>query len=76
MATAGVESFMKISTMSHPVQLESLTFDERNKIIKKNMYPIKRLVIAERVKFNDMRQEADELATKMLFHLKKCVTIL
>ena len=51
-ATAGSEAIQKVSTMAYPRNLEELTFKEIGEvIIKRNIRPKKRLVIAEKKKF-------------------------
>ena len=50
-ATAGWEAIQKVSTIAFPRNLEELTFKEIGEVIKRNIRPKKRLVIAERTKF-------------------------
>ena len=47
-----------------------MTFEEISQVIKGNMRPKKRLVIAERTKFMAMKQEVDEPIIKYLHRLK------
>ena len=50
LATAGCKAIQKVSTMVDPRNQEELTFKEIGKVIKRNIRPKKRLVIAERTK--------------------------
>lgn len=50
------------------VKAISLTFDEISQIIKKNMWPKKKVSHCKE-RAMDMRQEADKLVTKFLLHL-------
>lgn len=70
MATAGCEAIMKVATMVYPRELEEMTFEEISQVIKGNMRPKKRLVIAERTKFMAMKQEVDEPIVKYLHRLR------
>lgn len=71
LATAGCESNMKISVMAYTKDLEDLTFEEISQIIRNNVRPKKKLVIAERTKFLSTKQNPDELARDYLHRLKK-----
>ena len=70
LATAGCKAIMKISTMVYPTNLEDLTFEKISQIIRRNMRPKKRLVVAERTKFMLMKQEINEPIKKYLCHLR------
>ena len=50
LATAGCEAIQKVSKLAYPRILEELTFKEIGEVIKWNIRPKKRLVIAERTK--------------------------
>lgn len=60
LATAECKGVKKFSTMCYPSELEEMTFEEIVKVIKKNIRPKKRLVIAERTKFLETRQVPNE----------------
>jgi len=60
LAKAGVDAIRRVSVMAHPKDLESMPFDEIRKVIMAAVRPQKKLVIAERVKFLSLRQEATE----------------
>ena len=70
LATAGCEAVMKISTMAYPRNLEDLTFEEISQVIRKNMRPKKKLVVAERTKFMATKQEYGEPIIKYLHRIK------
>ena len=71
LATAGCEAMMKVSTMAYPTNLEDLTFEKKiSQIIRMNMRPKKRSVVAERTKFMPMKQEFDEPIIKYLHCLR------
>ena len=70
LATAGCEAILKVSIMAYPTNLEDLTFEKINQIIRRNMRHKKRLVVAERTKFMSMKQEIDELIIKYLHRLR------
>ena len=55
LATVGCEAIQKVSTMVYPRNLEKLTFKEIGTVIKRDIKPKKRLVIAERIKFLETR---------------------
>ena len=61
---------MKVSTMAYPTNLEDLTFEKISQIIRRNMKPKKRLVVAERMKFMLMKQEIDEPVMKYLHRIQ------
>ena len=46
MANAGCEAIMKVVTIVYPREVEEMTFGEISQVIKRNMRPKKRLVIA------------------------------
>ena len=58
----GCEAIMKISVMAYPTDLEDLTFQQIAQILKSNLRPKKKLVIAERTKFLSTKQYSDETA--------------
>ena len=70
LATAGCEAVKKIATMAYPTELEELTFEEIVKIINKNIRPKKKLVIAERTKFMETRQDPNESIIQYVHRLK------
>ena len=70
LATVGCKVIMKVSTMAYPTNLEDLTFKKISQIIRRNMSPKKRLVVAERTKFMSMKQEIDEPIIKYLHRLR------
>lgn len=70
LATAGCEAIMKVSTMAYPTNLENLTFEKISQIIRRNMRPKKRLVVAKRTKFMLLKQEIDEPIIKYLHRLR------
>lgn len=47
----GCEAIRNISVMTYPRELEDLTFSQISDIIKRNLHPKKKLIIAERTKF-------------------------
>ena len=59
LTTAGCKVIMKVFTMGYPTNLEDLTFEKINQIIRRNMRSKKRLVVAKRTKFMSMKQEID-----------------
>ena len=61
---------MKVSTMAYPTNLEDLTFEKINQIIRRNMRPKKRLVVVEKTKFMLIKQESDEPIIKYLHRLR------
>ena len=61
---------MKVSSMAYLTNLEGLTFEKLRQIIRRNMRPKKRLVVAERTKFMSMKQEIDEPIIKYLHSLR------
>ena len=61
---------MKVSTMAYLTNLEDLAFEKISLIIRRNMRPKKRLVVAERTKFILMKQEIDEPIIKYLHRLR------
>ena len=63
LTTAGCEAIQNVSTITYPRNLEELTFNEIGVIIKRNIRPKKRFVIAERMKFLETRQDSDEYCT-------------
>ena len=69
-ATAEREAIMKVSTMAYPTNLDNLTFEKISQIIRRNMMPKKRLVMAERTKFMSMKQEINEPIMKYLHRLQ------
>ena len=70
LATAGCKAVMKISNMAYPRNLEVLTFEEISRVIRKNMRPKKKLVVAERTKFMATKQEHGEPIIKYLHRIK------
>lgn len=50
LASAGCDAIKKISVMIYPKMLEDLTFEEITNILQANIYPKKKLVIAERTR--------------------------
>ena len=70
LATAGYKAILKVSTMAYPTNLEDLTFEKISQIIRRNMRPDKRLVMAEKTKFMWMKQEIDEPIIKYLHCLR------
>ena len=70
LATAGCEAKIKVSTMAYPTDLDNLTLKKISQIIRRNMWPKKRLVVAERSKFISMKQEIDEPIIKYLHCLR------
>ena len=60
---------MKVSNMAYPTNLEELTFEKISEIIRRNIRPKKRLVVAGRTKFMSMKQEIDEPIIKYLHRL-------
>ena len=60
LAKAGVDAIRHVSVMAHPKDLESMPFDDIRKVVMAAVRPQKKLVIAERVKFLSLRQEATE----------------
>ena len=71
LTTAGCEAIQKISTMAYPRNLEELTFQEISEVIKRNIRPKKKLVIAERRKFLETRQHPDESIVQFVHQLKE-----
>ena len=71
LATAGCKAIQKVSMMAYPRNLEELTFKEIGKVIKRNIRPKKRLVIAERTKFLETRQHPDESIVQFVHQLKE-----
>ena len=66
LATAGCEAIIKVSTMAYPTNQEVLTIEKISQIIRRNMRPKKRLVVAERIKIMSMKLEIDEPIIKNL----------
>ena len=67
----GCEAIQKISMMADPRNPEELTFKEIGEVIKKNIRPKKRLVIAERTKFLETRQHPDDSIVQFVHQLKE-----
>ena len=57
LATAECEAIMKVSIMAYPTKLENLSFEKISQVIRRNMRPKKRLVMAEKTKFMSMKQK-------------------
>ena len=57
--------------MAYPRNLEELTFKEISEVIKRNIRPNKRLIIAERTKFLETRQHPDESMVQFVHRLKE-----
>ena len=70
LASAGCEVIMKISPMLYPTNLEDLIFENISQIIRRNIWPKKRLVVAKGTKFMSMKQEIDEQIIKHLHSLR------
>ena len=70
LTTARREVIHKVSTMAYPRTLEELTFKEIDEVIKRNIKPKKRLVIAKRTKFLETRQHSDESIVQFVYRLK------
>ena len=70
LAKAGCEAIMKVATMAYPTNMEDLTFEKITQIIRRNMRPKKRLVVAKRTKFMSMKQEIDEPIIKYPHRLR------
>ena len=60
LTTTGCEAIQRVSMMAYPKNLEELTFKEIGEVIKRNIRPKKRLIIAERTKFLEIRQHPNE----------------
>ena len=71
LAIARCKAIQKISTMAYPRNLKELTFKGIGEVIKKNIRPKKRLVIAERTKFLETRHHPDESIVQFLHRLKE-----
>ena len=71
LASAGCEAIIKISVMAYPKDLEELIFQELKQIIRNNLSPTKKLVIAERTKFLCKKQNSNDLARSYLHRLKE-----
>ena len=56
--------------MSYLKNLEDLTLEKISQIVRRNMRPKKRLVVAEKIKFMSMKQEIDEPIIKYLHRLR------
>ena len=56
--------------MAYPTNLEDLAFEKTSQIIRRNMRPKKRLVVAEWTKFMSMKQEIDEPYIKYWYRLR------
>ena len=66
LAIAGCEAIQKVSTVAYPRNLEELIFKEISEVIKRNIRPKKRLIIAERTKFLETRQHPDKSIVEFL----------
>ena len=71
LSTAACKAIQRVSTMAYPRNLEELTFKEISKVIKRNIRPKNRLVIAERTKFLETRQQPDESIVRLIHRLKE-----
>ena len=71
LASAGCEANMKVAVMIYPKDLEDLPFEEIAHIIRNNVRPKKKLVIAERTKFLSTKQNLNEPARDYIQRLKK-----
>ena len=60
LASAGCEAIKKISVMVYPKIPEDLTDEEISTIIKRNVCRKQKLVVAERMKFLETRQNPNE----------------
>lgn len=60
LSLARYKAIMKISLMTFPKELEDIRFKEISEIIKINIRPKKRLVIAVQTNFMSLKQEADK----------------
>ena len=69
--TGGCEAIQNVSMMAYPRNLEELTFKEIDEVIKRNIRPKKRLVIAERTKFLETRQHPNESIVQFIHQLKE-----
>ena len=52
--------------MAYPANLEELNCEKISQVIRRNMRPKKRLVVAKRTKFMSMKQEIDDSVIKYL----------
>ena len=70
LATARSEAIIKVCTMVYPTNLKDLIFEEISQIIRRNMRPKKRLIVAERTNFMSKKQQIDGPIIKYLHHLR------
>ena len=70
-ATAGCEAIQKVSTMAYSRNQEELIFKEIGEVIKRDIRPKKRLVVAKRTKFLETRQHPDKSIVKFVHRLKE-----
>ena len=71
LATAGYEEIQEVSAIAYRKNLEELTFKEIGEVMKRNIRPKKRLVIAERTTFLETRQHSDESIVQFAHRLKE-----
>ena len=60
LVNTGYKAIMKINIMVYSIELAHIIFEEVSQVIKKNLRPKKKLVIAERTKFLSKMQEQNE----------------
>ena len=70
-ATAGSEALRKIIGLMSPKQLQKEMYKDAKEVIYRFIKPIKRLVIADCMKFFSLNQENDEKPLDFLIRLRK-----
>jgi len=71
LSKAGVDAVRRVSIMTHPKELEEMSFDEIRKAILASMRPKKKLIIAERVRFLSLKQNQNESIQSYVERLKE-----
>ena len=60
LSMAGCEAVKKIMTMAYPKELEELTYENIVRIMEKHIRPKQRLVVPEKTKFMETRQDPNK----------------